>query len=127
MGGRALGVLSVALCALVLGACSDDSGDGGGGMAGAPAMTPGVGEPCVTTCQPGFVCERAGPFSGVCSADCNSDAACGLLVSGSICVGAPYFKCGVSCTTIDDCPTGTACVSLANRMTCTATGLQQTP
>ena len=109
-------------CTLCSAGCGDDSQ-----LAGAAGMQaiPGVGEPCVTQCDSGFVCERMGPFAGVCSASCNSDAACGLLVQGSICVAGRYNKCARRCTTTDDCAQGTACVTLENRMVCTATALQQ--
>jgi hypothetical protein len=102
------------------GAGADAAGDGaagvgvtGPGPAGAGAAGPRAGEPCQSNkCGPGVTCEHVGVFTGICTATCSSDPACGLLNPHSRCFGSVNQECALACTIDTDCPKGTICVSL---------------
>ena len=109
----------LALCAL-LGACG--GGDDDGGAAGsAPAVTPGLDQPCTKDCQSGLVCGTAGLFAHQCSAQCSGVASCSMLapMADTACFGSGTQECGIKCgTPTSGCPSGTHCASVGNQMGC---------
>ena len=106
----------VIACGLALLSCGDDGG--GGGTAGEAAV-PGGGEPCTGSCTAGFVCQNSGRFIDICSSGCNTDAACGLLQPGIVCIAD---HCVLGCTGVGTCPGGGACVDVDGRMACVSGG-----
>ena len=88
-------------------------GQGSGGAASAMGLAPHAGEPCQQgVCSQGLSCEHSGIFTGLCTASCSSDQACGLLSARARCFGTTNQECGVACGIDADCPTGTRCVAL---------------
>ncbi|MDD9942692.1 MAG: hypothetical protein OXU20_16745 [Myxococcales bacterium] len=103
--------------AVLVAACTGDSD--AGGTAGGPAPEPELGHPCIQGCASG-ICSRANPFAGICSVECNSDAACSL--GGNAGLGCFFNQCALSCSNGEACPMGTACIAVDGRMACAPGG-----
>ena len=101
-------------------ACGGDDDDGG--AAGAPMVTPTLGDPCVNDCTSGLVCSPAGMFRHQCSAQCSGVDSCSMLAPGKMtgCFGTGSNECGLRCSFDANCPMGTKCLPVAGQMACVA-------
>jgi hypothetical protein len=110
---RTLGAVLLLCSPLGCGGGGDDTQ----GAAGAQPL-PNVGQPCTVECVTGFVCERAGPFAGQCTAGCGSGAACQILAPDTACFSMSTPQCGLTCTADAQCPTGTTCQLIEGMLGC---------
>ena len=107
--------LVIATLVLLVHACGGGNEETGGAAGAGPL--PSIGMTCTKDCMSSF-CERTGVFAGQCTAGCNSGAACQLIFPGTACFGTATPQCGLMCTTNEQCPLGTACVSIDGKLGC---------
>jgi hypothetical protein len=119
-GWRVLSALALCALSATFAACGGDDDDGG--AAGAPMVTPTLGDPCVNECTSGLVCSVAGLFPRQCSALCSGVDSCSMLAPGKMtaCIGTGSNECGLLCTVDASCPMGTKCLPVAGQMACLA-------